>query len=299
MSYLLIAIFAYFINAAVSVTDKFLVSKKIPDSIAYAFYIGILSIFACLFIPFIKFSVPPIKILLIALASGAIFLFALLLFFSVLFKEEVSRISAIVFGGLMPIFVLIFSALIIGEKLSINQIIAFVFLVAGSALIYRPDKTAGGGQNKHFIKLFLTAAFFALSYVLAKWVYIYQPFMNGFIWTRIGSFLAALFLFIFPKNRQAIFKTGKSVKARSGFLLAGNKALAGLYFVLFNWAISMGSVTMVNALQGIQYVFIFLITLLLSSKFPDIIKEDLDKREIWKKFLAIILIGIGLVVLSL
>ena len=40
-----LAILAYFFNAITSVIDKFLLNKGIPNSVVYAFYMGILSIF--------------------------------------------------------------------------------------------------------------------------------------------------------------------------------------------------------------------------------------------------------------
>jgi len=66
-------------------------------------------------------------------------------------------------------------------------------------------------------------------------------------------------------------------------------------FILQNWAIALAGLaylSIINALQGVQYVFLFILTGL-------ILKEGLSKKVILQKFFAIILIGIGLVFLAL
>jgi len=75
------------------------------------------------------------------------------------------------------------------------------------------------------------------------------------------------------------------------------RLLAAAAFIMLNWAISLGNVAMVNALQGIQYLFLFLIILLLSTKFPQILKERLGSGVMIQKIIGIMLISIGLYLL--
>ena len=65
-------------------------------------------------------------------------------------------------------------------------------------------------------------------------------------------------------------------------------ALVGLAFLPF-----------LNALQGVQYIFLFLIIIFLAKKFPKISEEKLTKKIILQKVISIILIGLGLAILSL
>jgi len=67
--------------------------------------------------------------------------------------------------------------------------------------------------------------------------------------------------------------------------------MAGLFQ---NYAIAIGSVTMVNALQGTQYAFLLILTILLSVRFPKILKEDVSESKIVLKIASLILISIGL-----
>jgi len=138
-----------------------------------------------------------------------------------------------------------------------------------------------------------------LNYVLAKLIYESQPFLNGFIWTRLGSCIAALLILLPVKNRTAIFGSGKKLDKETGVFVVGNKALGGIAFILLNLALVSGQVGLVNALQGIQYAFLFLLILILSSGFPRLLDEKINKKIIIQKVAAIILIGAGLVILAL
>lgn len=296
MNWIILSIFAYFLNAIVSVVDKILVSKRIPDPLVYSIYVGLLSITVLFLTPF-GFFLPPVIILIPALLSGIIFLFALFFLFTALYKGEASRIFTVV-GATTPFFLLCFSFLFLGEKLSSGQIIAFIFLLIGGILI-------GIGGKKFLPKLtvfrlpVLAAFLFAISLTLTKFVFIRQPFFNGFIWTRLGSFLAAL-LFLIPKApRERILKVSRKTEEGINLAFLGNKALAGFSFILLNISIFKGSVTLVNGLQGIQYAFVFIFTLLLSQKLPKLLKEKIGPVIIFQKILAICLIATGLIILWL
>ena len=69
-----------------------------------------------------------------------------------------------------------------------------------------------------------------------------------------------------------------------------------------NWAIFLAPLAflaIINALQGVQYVFLLIFAVLLSLKFPQILKEEISREIIFQKVVAILLIGGGLVILAL
>src|SRR3989344_1171793 len=102
MEWLFIALLANFLIAIVSVVDKYLLGKQIPNPAAYTFYVGIFSIFAVVFIPF-GIEWPGFWQLILALSVGSVHLVALFALFSALKTDEVSRITALV-GGATPAF---------------------------------------------------------------------------------------------------------------------------------------------------------------------------------------------------
>ncbi len=298
MLWLIVIILAYFLLAIVALGDKYLLAGS-PNSKNYSFYVGILGGLVLVLIPFVGFSIPDFYQVLFCFLAGAIFIFALLGMFEGLEKFEVSRIIPAI-GGILPLFTFLLVYFFSGRKeiLGFWELLAFFFLLLGSVLI-----TIESGKRISFGSLKIsavTAFLFALFFVLTKYVYIMLPFWTGFIWIRIGAFLTALF-FIFTKEVRSGIFSGKLIftkKNKSFFLL--NQGIGTCAFILQNWAIALTGIvylSVINALQGVQYVFLFIFTIFLSLKFPKILKEEISKKIIFQKMLAILLIGIGLALL--
>jgi len=71
--------------------------------------------------------------------------------------------------------------------------------------------------------------------------------------------------------------------------------------VLQNWAVALAPLiylAFINALQGVQYVFLLIFTAFLSLKLPQILKEEISRKIISQKIIAILLIGGGLAILA-
>ncbi len=314
--WLIIAISAYFLNAIAMVVDKTLLKKNIYHPFVYVFYIAVLgAILMLLVLPF-GFVIPTGITLFIALVSGAVFVWALLLLFSVLKKDEATRVGPMV-GGLTPVFVLILAWYVLQESLTCNQYIGFIFLILGAFLISLDFQEHGAKawlkkklklntkiqlpQIRKTLWLALPAsALFGVSHVLTKFVYQNTEFLPGFIWTRAGSLLAVLVLLLIPANRALIFKDlKKNKKQKNDAQKTGGRFLFGQACgasgaVLIQYAIFLGSVTLINALQGLQQVFIFIIVLLLTLIAPKILKEEISKEIFFQKITAVALIFIGL-----
>jgi len=136
------------------------------------------------------------------------------------------------------------------------------------------------------------------SFVFSKFIYNNYSFINSFIWIRSGSFLGALLMLLSPDNRRAIWRANKKTKAKTGGLVIFNKLLGAGGFIALNFGIYLGSVTLANALQGVQYFFLLILAIILSKKLPEIIKEKITPAAIIPKLIGIMLIGLGLVVLA-
>jgi len=304
MNWLLIAIIAHFLLAIVFTVDKFLLSKTVLRPVAAAFYVGLLSGVASLFLIPFGFYWMPFWQIIVSFIAGSAFIFAILFFYRLIQTNEVSIIAPII-GGAVPIFTLILTGLFLGEQLAINQLFAFCLLVLGGVIILLPKKGEFGLKkiegflSNGFLLTILAAFLFAFSFVLTKFVFIEQSFISGFIWLRLGGVLGACILFLIPSMRRVILETSKSIKVRVGGLFISNKILSGVAFILLNYAIYLGSVSLVNALQGVQYIFLLIVVLFLSKKFPEIIKERIDRKVIFQKTIGILLIVFGLGILVL
>jgi len=301
MLWLTITISAYFILAIVFLVDKYLLVSAIPNPKVYAFYIGFLGIAVLLLIPFIEFYIPGPRQILLAFISGATFVYGILWFFKGLKLFDASRMVPAV-GGILPIFTFLLIFLFSGGRETFNfwEIVSFLLLICGSILItYERSKKI---SLKSFNISVIAAFFFALSFVFSKYVYMQHPFLMGLVWIRIGGVLTAFALLFSRELRREIFKKETGLQKKTVAIFLSSQAAGGGANILQNWAVALAPliyVAFINALQGIQYVFLLFFTIFLSLKFPQTLKEEISKEIIFQKIIAILLIGGGLSLLAL
>lgn len=296
MLWVSLAISAYFLLALVELIDKKILSSPMLSPLTYAFYAGSLTLFAFLLWPF-DFSFLSPLYTIIALAAGATFFVAIYFLYSAIIKGEVSRVVSIV-GGLSPILVFIFSIFFLGEKIRLPSLVALFLLISGSVLlsfVRNGDKFEFG---KHFFLLsFLAAFFFAISYGLTKAVFIKTTFLNGFVWMRAGTLLCCLIVFLEPGLRRSVLESSKGFSKKLTTLFFFDKGISALAHVLLNYAIMLGSVAIVNALQAVEYAFIFVLTLGFSYFLPRIFYESLALKNLVPKLAGIALVSAGVILL--
>ena len=299
MLWILVITLAYLCFALSSLGDRIILSgHSRPNS--YTFFVGILSAAVILLIPFIGISVPQ-GILWLWIILAALFnILGIYTMFSALNVFDVSKIIPTI-GALQPIFVVIFSFLILGEDaMGSRQILAFVILLLGSVLIsieknYRVTRRS--------LKLsFFAALFFSLEMIFAKIVYLDLAFWDGFIWMKIFG-LVFVMSFLFNKTfRRDIFKVDQKLDKKNSIIFFLGQGFGGLANILQGWAISLVPLAylgIMNAMKGLQYVFLFIFVLIISATFPKLLNEKTSKTIIIQRITAIILIIIGLLVLFL
>ncbi|MDP3993721.1 MAG: EamA family transporter [Candidatus Doudnabacteria bacterium] len=295
MFYIWIAVVAYLLFALNGVVDKFLLTKAVRHPVAYAFYIGITGPLTFVLAPF-GLKLVSFSDLFIAIIAGACFVWALYFLYVATQATSISRLLPIE-GGFVPFFTLVFAYIVLGERLTSSQFVAFIFLVTGAVLIaFRKD--AGHWHPKALGYAVIAAALFALSFVLTKYIFNQTNFVSGLIWTRLGFFAVSLSFLIPSSSRRHIADATKEATPGNKILYYGARLSGGLAGLMQNYAISLGSVIIVNALQGVQYAFLLLLTIFFSEYYPNILKERITKLILAQKILAIVLISLGLYFLT-
>lgn len=298
MSWLIISLIGYFLNAIATLISKWLLIKDIPHPVVFVFYIGVMNLVALVLIPF-GFSLAGIVPVVTAVMSGISFGWAMYVMAKALRVDQVSQVAPMI-GGLQPIFVLVFALWFLPTELVGKQYIGIACIILGSLLIALEFGKRHWWQRKQKIftasvgLIIISSLLFGLSYALLDLTYIQQGFVSGFVWSRIGTFLFVVVLALLPGNWKRIQQsTRQSGPKAKGWFLFGQIAGAAS-FVLVAFAISIGPVTIINALQGIQYVFLFLLIVCLSKFNKKLLDEPLTRKIIVQKTVAIVIIMVGL-----
>lgn len=292
-----IAAASYFLSGLTAILDKFLISKRIPSAASYSFYVGILGIGVLVLAPW-GFAFLPFKLTLMALIAGVAFLAALYFFYGALKIDDATRVVPLV-GGISPFFILLLSGIFFKQYLANTELLALLFFVAGGTLLYLPKiaEEDGAFKSKPLFFGILSAFFFALTFFLSKWVYGHSEFLTGFIWMRFGSFLAAALMLAFPKLRHDILSTSKTTTKGSIYFFLINKIIGAGSFILLNYALFFGPASVIDAMKGLEQIFVFAIAISFTKFYPEILEESYAKKDIESKLAAIASFIIGFMIL--
>lgn len=306
MSWLPVALAAYLILAIVNLLDKFLVDNVIKNSRAYAFAACTLGLAIVGLAPWFLVW-PGWGLLAHNIFNGFLFAGAIWSLYAALKREEASRVLVFV-GGLTPVFSLILSLLFFEERFSQSELMGMASILVGVLLIaFLPVSRSylarvfmkfGVKQNKGaggMLIALVSAIVYALYFVSTKDAYSVQPFMSAFIWTRVGAALGVAIFLLRAKDRRAILSLFTKATPRGNkIMILCNQALGATGFILQNYAVFLGSVVIVNSLQGVQYAFLLIISTSLALWAPRLLKENFSWKILLQKSLAVVSIILGL-----
>lgn len=305
MTWLLIVIGAYLFGALSNVGDKFLLgSKRISSAPVYAFYVGVFGLGAFLLAPF-GLSIPTGNIMMFCLVSGALFLVGITFLYFAIERAEASRVVP-VFGAVIPLVSFVLAALFDIEKLAVMQIFGVLLLIFGGLLISF-DLPLKLGKRKFFSGFYHACAagfIVAIAYLMFKNISAHESFITWYVWTRAGGLFGVIGLLLVPSWRKMIFKSFSAMKknkkhaAKTSGIFLGNKIIGGTSTLMLNYAIKLGSVTLINSLVSLQYVFVLAIIAILSRTRAHIFQEKLYFWDWAQKIAAIVIIAVGMFFIS-
>jgi hypothetical protein len=210
----------------------------------------------------------------------------------------VSRVIPII-GVLIPIFLMVVA--IFTKSINNSEIIAIIILVLG--LVFLTIFEWGGHLEKDELLFeFTSAILFAISYIILRQVFLMDNFITVLVWSRLILMPLAFVLLLVPKSRKIILAKDEgpsfSLKSKMGVLFMFGQAAGGSSELLITFSVSLATPALVNSLQGSQYLFLFIISLFLGKKFPEIFKEQHTHLKTTFKILGIICIAVGLFILA-
>ncbi len=297
-----VALLGNAVMAAVSITDKFILTKTVSKPVIFVFYSTVFILGFFLLLPFGFIQMPPAgPDYLIFIISGASFFFGLWAMYTAIAKSEVSRVGPLI-GATSPFFILFLSRIFLDEKLTTQSLVGATFLIIGSLLISFEKKDGLGIWRNGLGWAATSGFFFAISHVAAKYSFDTYGFFDGFVLTKLPIGILGASLLLNRDVRAIFFKKPNSVpdkipKKKQLFWVLLGVGLGVLGTVLLQFAMSLGSVTLVNSMAGVQYVLLMIFVALISKFFPSILKETFTKKQLAYKAMSVSVIGFGLLLL--
>lgn len=294
------AFLGYFLLATVVILDKFILTKSVSKPVVYTFYSTIFMFGAILAWPF------GVRLLvgvdwLWAMVSGSTFGLALWAIFIAIKKGEASHISPFN-GAVITIATYLLASVFLGEALTRLQIIGMIILVFASCLLSFEKSKNHNGFHIGFVWAIISGILFGISHVTAKYLYEIYPFLTGFVWSRFFIGLVGL-VTLFSHDVRKIFarkviKKGELLLARHSFsdggaIIVVDKILAMVAIILIQYAAALGSVSLVVALSGLQFILLFVMIYALTKFLPNLFREYFTAEELQLELVATVLVVIG------
>jgi drug/metabolite transporter (DMT)-like permease len=290
----LIAIIAHGLVGISLVWDKVLLKRKGMQSLAsYVFWLGAISIFGLLLIPF-GFKMPSGKIAAIALAAGFCDLLATWFYYAALKAGEASDEVAAM-GGFTPVATVALSIPLLGVNLD-GQLLGFALMTVGGFIMFFAEQI----PLRRMLPLVIPAAvIFGLTNVLQKIAFNHAQFVSGYVFFTIGTFAGSMALLLRPTWRRDIFKHSEEAPPRSkaGYMI--NRFLAGIGSFLVVFAISKASPSVVEAIAGVRYVIIFVCAYAITQWRPSWFRENFGRRALIVKAVGTGFVVAGLILVGL
>jgi len=299
MSWANTAILSTAVFSAVSIIDSRLLSKRMPGLRAFLLPVGIIHLFYAL-VSFLLFPLPAgigTWPLLVAVVSGILRTFSIIILLYIMKKEEVSRVIPVVYT--YPIFVAIMATPLLGESLYHLQWLAIIVVVAGAVVISVRQGPTGSitWLGKPFLFLFGASLLMATADIASKYALTYVSFWNMF-W--LSAFCLSV-IFILASMRPHIFRQLSNMKQRNSAiaLLTFNETLAPIAVVLQFWALERGPVSLVSTIISSRPIFVVIFALILSRISPGLLEWQPGRGALALRLIATAMIVGGITIIYL
>ncbi len=292
MLWILIALINPIAHGACNILDNFLTNKIFKSVWAIIFYELLLEV---IFLPLLfliqRPALPSISLLPVFLLIGLTEAFYLYPYYKALQNDDTSVVASLF--ALSNILTPILAFLLVKETLAPLQYIGFgMIVICSTALTWNTGKKFH--LNKSFWYMLLSCLILAPQAVLYKYVFEHTTWATGFTWGTIASFgVGALFILLTGKLNKLGLDI-KSFKKHAG-LFIGNGFLGFLGSAAGELAISLVPVTFEKSVDSFQPFFVLLYAIVLKRFYPNIFKEAVDKKQVFKKMFLFAFMALGMI----
>ncbi len=294
MDWIFLSLLAPLFWALSNFVDKYILGTHTKGIFDYLFFSTITSWIFFVVLMFLV-GAPSISMFsLIPIATGMMLIYSYGFYAKALQQGETS--SLIILFKLIPVMTAGLAFVFLGQSLTMNELLGFVIVLAGAALISfeRSKSIFIKGFGMILIAICLWSVMtLAIDYGLTK-----MSFWDYFMLDNLGSAFAGLTLLIVPSVRQQVvegIRTARKVKYTWFFW---NNILDFFGQMSIKKALAIApSAGLVAVVMQVQSFYAILIGVLLTLFIPHIIKENISTPVLINKSIGAVIMFVGIYVL--
>lgn len=234
---------------------------------------------------------------LFVIATGVLTIFASALYSRVMSQEEATKVIFML--QLTPLIVLLLSFIFLREKIDFKVLLGFALILFSVITASFKKSTKFNFKISKVLFLMLAADFlWGSSSVLFKFVSESNNFVKMVSYESWGWAIGGIILYsLFPTVRKAFFATLVGLRKSALAVVFGNELVYVISKLIGFWAISLGSVSLVSALNGTNVFFGVLYGWILTLIAPKVFKEAVTSKDLLVKFAlaGVVVVGIFLI----
>jgi uncharacterized membrane protein len=292
MDWLILSVLASMLWALGTIIDKYILTKHMQDPISYQLlYVATESPVLLLLLLFTNVS-SAFPWFALGIVAGVGHYLGLILYFKAMMIEEASRVISLFYMG--PIFVLILASILLNEALTSSMTVGVVLLVLGAVSISYKRVEGKSSVISPALGLLLLCSLTLSGYeVLTKYVLGSLDLTSYLFWEFAGFLVAGFSMFSHPKTRRRFIINIKGMSRAVLFWRFANTYMSLIALILYFAAMSISLASLVSAATSFEPFFVLIFALLFSLFVPHVLKEDIGRRALATKALAVALIIAG------
>ncbi|HVU19091.1 MAG TPA: DMT family transporter [Rhizomicrobium sp.] len=299
MSWILLAFCGPVLWAASTHIDKFLVERFFKDS-----DVGALLIFTALIgvpgMPLIAAFTDVMSLgttgIVVTAISGLLYLTAIYFYLRALQQEEASVIAPLFQTS--TLFTYVFAYFILHETLTGWRIVGGLLVMASAVVSSYEPRGARRFKWSVVAPILVCTAVLAGSSVMFKYFAIQDAFWPVTFWSFAGQAVFGTVLLAIPHIRRQFFGMFRTHPGAVLGINAANEVINLGGGLAARYASLLGPVSLVQAIGGTTSFFVFAFGVVLSLFYPKLGRENLSRRNLIQKGIAVTLIVAGVILIG-
>lgn len=223
--------------------------------------------------------------------NGALLVAAFIPYLYAMENDEASTVATLY--QLIPVFGYFLGLIFLNEQLSGIQLVGSMLIIMGAVIISLDFSVGIKIKLRNFFLMALSSFMVALNGLIFKVIALNENFWGTAFWEYIGGFIFSIILFMsISLYRRQFIDMIKRNKIVIGINLI-SESLNVIAKLFANFASLIAPLVLVWVVNGFQPVFVLFYGIVLTLLFPGSYKEEISKKILFQKFIAIFIIISG------